>query len=578
MKSILIASAFGLLGSAVVMIYVISSWDHPLMALLYAGLGALPLALAGTLLIARDELELTHWASSGQVWGIIFSALISSALLPAAWNAPRARLEVLDRFQSEALSMEALRHDHQDSVRLRACQQLRASDARAITSELTGWLAASPHLALACLDAPTRELAHTRELSRRIALRWHSTLLNTPQLPDEQACLLAPSLKKLSISPQQATTTLYDCSMRAASPHARTCCTRALTTAPARTCEGLSGMLSAGRMNQWGSLGLTLGASWGEPETTKTHQDTITALSLTCPAVRDFALEQTCAAILDDVMSVEDRAYFAWLITTHSSCLAPQELKEWVAASEICALIYEGRERGESLDEILVCTSRKTLAARAITERAEIEAQSAGRHVERDALTEAIIAGTSAANSAGSEDVMNRLMGRSSDCLNDRQLGAMAGTLLAEQEGLNPIDLLDNPALLGDKFHDETINALSKKMDAAKVRAKLKEDDSLDPDDAEEALAMFEEDAQEKRDRERLKQKKQLASLANSDPSMTQDERAFLACLREGRMDCMPRKETPSGFTENRPCIRPFGDTPGGLDEHIKNMEQVRTW
>ena len=386
-KGILIAFSFGLMGAAVVMIYATTTWQQPMTPFLYALLGVVPLSFAGAVAIILDDIDRAAWWKDGQVWGCLIAALIASLALPSAWAAPNVRGNMLSQFASDELAMSALALDRDEGIRLKACMMLIDHKSQKVAKELTSRLANSPNVGLACIDA-TRDKKQTKEIARRVALRWHAGLVGLDDLSKDYAKTLVEGIKQLPLLPQQQVTTLYDCAIHGANKTNKQLCVDALSGKPKRACAGLSGLLSPRRLNEWESLGVTLGASWGEPEATKTNQSLVAATGLTCPEVKDFSLETTCNAIVEDVMSRDDRRYFEWVLSNNTECLKPEHISEWISARDVCELILEAKDEGKRLDEIRLSRNiaQADLAQEAGVSRSTLTRLSDGKPVSLDSF------------------------------------------------------------------------------------------------------------------------------------------------------------------------------------------------
>ena len=220
-RGILIAFAFGLLGAAVVMVYSMTTWQQPLTPLLYALLGVVPLSLGGSLAIIFDEIDRQAWWKDTKVFACLFASLIASLSLPAAWAAPKVRANMLHQFASPELAMSALALDRDHNIRLGACNMLIGQESRQISTELTSRLANSPRLGIDCIEG-SRDQKQTKDIARRVALRWHAGLVGLDSLAEDHTKLLVDGLKTLPLLPQQQVTTLFDCAVRGASPTATT--------------------------------------------------------------------------------------------------------------------------------------------------------------------------------------------------------------------------------------------------------------------------------------------------------------------------------------------------------------------
>jgi|GEM_PF-6484441 len=580
-RGILIAFAFGLLGAAVVMVYSMTTWQQPLTPLLYALLGVVPLSLGGSLAIIFDEIDRQAWWKDTKVFACLFASLIASLSLPAAWAAPKVRANMLHQFASPELAMSALALDRDHNIRLGACNMLIGQESRQISTELTSRLANSPRLGIDCIEG-SRDQKQTKDIARRVALRWHAGLVGLDSLAEDHTKLLVDGLKTLPLLPQQQVTTLFDCAVRGASPTARKLCTEALGGKPRRACAGLTGLLTPRRLNEWGVLGVALGASWGEPEATKANQNLIAKTDMTCAEAKDFSLESTCQAIIDDTMSREDRRYFEWVLSNNTQCLKPEHIEEWVSARDVCELILDAKDQGKRLDEIIVCNSRLTVAKSEIKRREMALAEAERQKIERESLASDIVMGSTAAAGGNANDIGRSMLGRNGDCFTDRQVGHMVGQMFkSDANDFNALDLMEgDPMENTRKMLDDTLEANKQVRQNSKVRDKMKSDPNVNQEDLEEALAEFEEDEEtgERNIDKVIEEQFEDAEGAGQVAFMDPEEREYVQCLRAGRKDCVPAKQKESGFTEDRPCVSAFPDTPGGLDEHILRMQQVRPW
>ncbi|MEC9439490.1 MAG: hypothetical protein VYE40_00115 [Myxococcota bacterium] len=580
-KGILIAFAFGLMGAAVVMVYSMTTWQQPLTPLLYASLGVVPLSLGGALAIIFDEIDRAAWWKDSKVFACFFAALVASLALPAAWAAPKVRANMLHQFASPELAMSALTLDRDHDIRLRACNMLIHEESRQISTELTSRLANSPRLGLDCIEG-ARDKKQAKDVARRVALRWHAGLVGLSTLDDEHTTLLVTGLKTLPLIPQQQVTTLFDCAVRGATPTARKLCAEALAGKPKRACAGLTGLLTPRRLNEWGVLGVALGASWGEPEATKANAELISKTDLTCPEAKDFSLEATCNAIVEDTMSREDRRYFEWVLSNNTQCLKPEHIEEWVSARDVCDLILEAKDQGKRLDEIIVCDSRLTVAKGEIERREMALAEAEKQKTQRESLASDIVMGSTVAAGGNADDIGRSMLGRNGDCFTDRQVGHMVGQMFKSKDGeFNALDLMEgDPVKNTRKMLDSTLEANTEVRKNAKVREKMKNDPDIDQEDLEEALAEFEEDEEtgERNIDKLIEEQFEDVEGVGRVAFMDHEEREYVRCLRSGRKDCVPAKQRESGFTEDRPCVSAFPDSPGGLDEHILKMQQVRPW
>lgn len=580
-KGILIAFSFGLMGAAVVMIYATTTWQQPMTPFLYALLGVVPLSFAGAVAIILDDIDRAAWWKDGQVWGCLIAALIASLAIPSAWAAPNVRGNMLSQFASDELAMSALALDRDEGIRLKACMMLIDHKSQKVAKELTSRLANSPNVGLACIDA-TRDKKQTKEIARRVALRWHAGLVGLDDLSKDYAKTLVEGIKQLPLLPQQQVTTLYDCAIHGANKTNKQLCVDALSGKPKRACAGLSGLLSPRRLNEWESLGVTLGASWGEPEATKTNQSLVAATELTCPEVKDFSLEATCNAIVEDVMSRDDRRYFEWVLSNNTECLKPEHISEWISARDVCELILEAKDEGKRLDEIIVCNSRRVVADKEITRRKMALAEAARVKEGRNDLAAQIVEGSNRAAGGSPVEIANSMLGRDGDCFTDRQVGAMMGQMFGKSpDGFNAIDLMTGDVVAKNRaMIDGALEANAEMRNNSKFRNKLAQDKEIDQDEANEALSQFEEDEETGKNaiKEQLDEQFEEADKMAQAASTSPEERDYMRCLQEGRSDCIPAQQKTSGYTENRPCMSAFPNTPGGLEEHMRNMQQVRPW